>query len=105
MDSRHILPDKTITDTAILDDIIRQLEQGDTDWDCRSHALYEDEDNGIYIEASVRWKIRTYSNFIDGYLEGEYEEIEGWQDLEIDAYIGDQPVEVDIGYIEDNLVR
>lgn len=103
MDSRHILPDKTITDTAILDDIIRQLEQGDTDWDCRSHALYEDED--IYIEASVRWIIRTYSNYIDGYFEGEYEEIEGWQDLEVDAYIGDRPVEVDMGYIADNLVR
>ena len=105
MDSHHILPDETITDTAILDDIIRQLEQGDTDWDCRSHALYEDEESGIYIEASVRWIIRTYSNYIDGYLEGEYEEIEGWQDLEIDAYIGDRPVEVDIGYIEENLVR
>lgn len=95
----------TITDTAILDDIIRQLEQGNTDFDCRSHALYEDDENGIYIEASVRWKIRTYSNFIDGYLEGEYEEIEGWQDLEIDAYIGDEKAEVDVGYIEDNLVR
>lgn len=45
------------------------------------------------------------SPHFDGYLEGEYEEIEGWQDLEIDAYIGDRPVEVDMGYIEDNLVR
>ena len=94
---------ETITDTAILDDIIRQLEQGDTDWDCRSHALYEDEENGIYIEASVRWIIKTYSNYIDGYLEGEYDVIEGWQDLEVDAYIGEAKAEINEEYIYNNL--
>ena len=94
-----------ITDTNILNNIIRQLEEGNTDFDCRSHALYEDEENGIYIEASVKWIVETYSNYIDGYLEGVYDEVTGWQDLEVDAYIGDEKAEVDVGYIEANLVR
>ena len=94
---------ETITDTAILDDIIKQLEEGNTDFDCRSHALYEDEESGIYVEASVRWIIKTYSNYIDGYLEGEYDEVTGWEDLEVDAYIGDEKAEINEEYIYNNL--
>ena len=94
---------ETITDPTILNNIIRQLEEGKTDWDCRSHALYEDEESGIYVEASVRWIIKTYSNYIDGYLEGEYDEVTGWEDLEVDAYIGDEKAEINEEYIYNNL--
>ena len=94
---------ETITDPAILDNIIKQLEEGNTDFDCRSHALYEDEESGIYVEASVRWIIKTYSNYIDGYLEGEYDEVTGWEDLEVDAYIGDEKAEINEEYIYNNL--
>ena len=94
---------ETITDPAILDNIIKQLEEGNTDFDCRSHALYEDEESGLYVEASVRWIIKTYSNYIDGYLEGEYDEVTGWEDLEVDAYIGDEKAEINEEYIYNNL--
>ena len=99
---------KKITDKTILDDIIRQLESGETDMDGRSYATYEeDKENGILIEASVVWDIRTEENWItiDGrrYLEGTYTDIYGWDDLEVAAWIGQDKVDVDIDYIEQNL--
>ena len=87
-----------ITDTDILDDIIRQLEQDDTDLKGRAYAHYEDSE-GVYIDASVRWKVESYSNYIDGYLEGIYTEVTGWEDLEVEAWVGDDPAEVDEDYI------
>ena len=94
---------KTITDTTILDAIIKNLTEG---WDNegKSYATYEDED--IYIEASVQWDIRESENWIniDGcsYLEGTYDEVVGFSDLEVDAWVGDEKVDV-YDYIEQNL--
>lgn len=96
---------KTITDTKILDNIIDQLASNDTDLNNKSHAVYEDED--IYIEASVVWDIRESENWItiDGrsYYEGTYTDVYGWGDLEVDAWIGDEKVDIDYDYIEQNL--
>lgn len=96
---------KTITDTKILDNIIDQLASNDTDLNNKSHAVYEDED--IYIEASVVWDIRESENWItiDGrsYYEGTYTDVYGWDDLEVDAWIGDEKVDIDYDYIEKNL--
>ena len=98
---------KQITDKTILDDIIKQLESGETDMDGRSYATYEDADKDIYIEASVVWDIRESENWItiDGrsYYEGTYTEVYGWDDLEVDAWIGEEKVDIDIDYIEQNL--
>ena len=91
----------TITNREILDDIIRQLQNDDMDLDHRTFANYDDGD--IYIEACVKWTIRSYYNYIDGYLEGVYDEVDGWEDLEIDAWVGDEKADVDWEYIEDNL--
>lgn len=96
---------KTITDKQILDIIIDQLASNDTDLNNKSHAVYEDED--IYIEASVVWDIRESENWItiDGrsYYEGTYTDVYGWDDLEVDAWIGDEKVDIDYDYIEKNL--
>lgn len=98
---------KTITDTKILDIIIDQLASNDTDLNNKSHAVYEDEDKDIYIEASVVWDIRESDNYItiDGrsYYEGTYTDVYGWDDLEVDAWIGDEKVDIDYDYIEQNL--
>ena len=98
---------KKITDKTILDNIIKQLESGETDMDGRSYATYEDADKDIYIEASVVWDIRESENWItiDGrsYYEGTYTEVYGWDDLEVDAWIGEEKVDIDIDYIETHL--
>lgn len=96
---------KTITDKATLDEIIKQLDCKNADINGKSHAVYEDED--IYIEASVVWDIRESENWItiDGrsYYEGTYTDVYGWDDLEVDAWIGDEKVDIDYDYIEKNL--
>ena len=97
---------KTITDKAILDTIINQLCDGDTDSQCKSYAHFEDEDKGIYIDACVVWNIESSPNYItiDGcsYLEGIYTEVTGFSDLEVDAWVGDEKVDI-YDYIEQNL--
>ena len=98
---------KTITDKAILDEIIKGLDCKKADLNNKSHAFYEDEDKDIYIEASVVWDIRESENWItiDGrsYYEGTYTDVCGWDDLEVDAWIGDEKVDIDYDYIEKNL--
>lgn len=93
----------TITDKAILDDIIEQLR--DEDSEGKAFANY-DEGN-IYIDAYVRWTGHESENWItiDGasYLEGVYFEIDGYQDLEVSAWVDDEPASVDLDYIENNL--
>lgn len=98
---------KKITGTTILDIIIDQLASNDTDLNNKSHAVYEDEDKDIYIEASVVWDIRESENWvtIDGrsYYEGTYTDVYGWDDLQVDAWVKGEKVAVDLGYIEDKL--
>ena len=95
---------KTITDTTILDAIIKNLTKK---WDNegKSYATYEDGD--IHIEASVQWLINYSDNWItiDGrrYFEGTYIDVDGFDDLQVDAWIGDEKVDIDIDYIEKNL--
>lgn len=97
---------KQITDTTILDAIIKNLTKG---WDNegKSYASYEDEEQDIYIEASVQWLINYSENWItiDGrrYHEGTYTDVDGFDDLQVDAWIGDEKVDIDIDYIEKNL--
>lgn len=97
---------KTITDTTILDAIIKILTE---EWDNegKSYASYEDEEQDIYIEASVQWLINYSENWItiDGrrYLEGTYTDVDGFDDLQVDAWIGEEKVDVDIDYIKKNL--
>lgn len=96
---------KTITDKTILDAIIKSLTE---EWDNegKSYASYEDEEQDIYIEASVQWLINYSENWItiDGcsYLEGTYDEVIGFDDLQVDAWVGDEKVDV-YDYIEQNL--
>ena len=90
-----------IKNREILDDIIRQLQNDDMDLDHRTFANYDD--GNIYIEACVKWIIESYYNYIDGYLEGVYDEVVDWEDLEIDAWVGDEKADVDWEYIEANL--
>lgn len=100
---------KTITDTKILDNIIDQLVNGEDEGYGKVCANYEDEDTGIYIDASVVWDIRGEENWItiDGrrYYEGTYYTVYGWDDLEVDAWIGEERAEVDLDYIEKNLYK
>lgn len=100
---------KTITDTKILDNIIDQLVNGEDEGYGKVYANYEDEDTGIYIDASVVWDIRESENWItiDGrsYYEGTYTDVYGWDDLEVDAWIGEEKAEVDLDYIEKNLYK
>lgn len=97
---------KQITDKTILDAIIKSLTE---EWDNegKSYASYEDEEQDIYIEASVQWLINYSENWItiDGrrYLEGTYTDVDGFDDLQVDAWIGDEKVDIDIDYIEKNL--
>ena len=98
---------KTITDKAILDEIIKGLDCKKADNNGKVSISYEDLDKDIYIEASVVWDIRESENWItiDGrsYYEGTYTDVYGWDDLEVDAWIGDEKVDVDYDYIEQNL--
>lgn len=87
-------------DKEILDNIVEQLCESDTDWDCKTYANYDED--GIYIDASVCWKVESYHNYIDGYLEGIYTEVTGFSDLSVDAWVGDEKVDV-YDYIEQNL--
>ena len=88
----------------ILDNIVEQLCEGSTDWNCKSYANYDE--NGIYIDASVKWNVESSENYvtIDGvcYLEGIYTEVIGFSNLSVDAYVGDEKVDV-YDYIEKNL--
>lgn len=88
----------------ILDNIVEQLCEGVTDSSCRTYANYEDDD--ILIDASVLWHIESSPNYItiDGcsYLEGIYTEVTGFSDLTVDAWVGDEQVDV-YDYIEQNL--
>ena len=94
---------KTIS-KEILDDIVEQLCEGETDWDNKTYANYDED--GIYIDASVQWHIASSPNYItiDGcsYLEGIYDEVTGFSDLSVDAYVGDEKVDV-YDYIEQHL--
>lgn len=94
---------KTTIDKEILDSIVEQLCES-REWDNVSFANYDE--NGIYIDASVKWDIRQYNNYvtIDGvsYLEGVYTETIGFSDLEVDAWVGDEKVDM-YDYIEQNL--
>ena len=96
-----------ITDTAILDAIIKKLDCKNADEDGKVWASYEDIDKDIYIEASVVWDIGWSENWItiDGrrYLEGTYTDVYGWDDLQVDAWIGDEKAEVDEDYISAQL--
>jgi hypothetical protein len=98
---------KTITDKATLDEIIKQLDRKNADINGKTSISYEDPDKDIYIEASVVWDIRESENWItiDGrsYYEGTYTDVYGWDDLEVDAWIGDEKVDIDYDYIEQNL--
>lgn len=89
---------KTIS-KEILDNIVEQLCEG-REWDNVSTAHYDEND--IYIDASVCWKVESYNNYIDGYLEGIYTEVTGFSDLTVDAWVGDEQVDV-YDYIEQNL--
>lgn len=88
----------------ILDNIVEQLCESDTDWDCKTYATYNDDD--IYIDASVKWDVESSKNYvtIDGcsYLEGIYTEVVGFDDLQVDAWVGDEKVDI-YDYIEQNL--
>ena len=56
---------KTITDTLILDEIVAGLDPCDMSAATgKAYASYEDEDNGILIDASVRW----YGGFVDHFI-------------------------------------
>ena len=98
---------KTITDKAILDEIIKQLDCKNADINGKTSISYEVPDKDIYIEASVVWDIREYENWITfegrSYYEGTYSDVYGWDDLEVDAWIGDEKVDIDYDYIEKNL--
>lgn len=84
----------------ILDNIVEQLCEGDTDWDNKTYASYDED--GINVDASVCWEVKSYHNYIDGYLEGIYTEVTGFSDLSVDAWVGDEKVDV-YDYIEQNL--
>jgi hypothetical protein len=94
---------KTIS-KEILDNIVEQLCEGSTDWNCKSYANYDE--NGIYIDACVRWQYEESENWItiDGvsYLEGTYDVITGFDELSVDAWVGDEKVDI-YDYIEQNL--
>lgn len=98
---------KQITDKEILDNIIKQLDCKNADNNGKVSISYEDLDKDIYIEASVVWDLGWSENWIniDGhhYLEGTYTDVYGWDDLEVDAWIGEEKVDVDYDYIEQNL--
>ena len=98
---------ETITDKTILDDIIKQLCKNDTDSQCRAYANYDD--GNIYIDATVVWEYQESENWVvfEGrrYYEGTYTDVVGWDDLQVDAWIGDNKAEVDIDYIEKNLIK
>lgn len=98
---------KQIKDKAILDEIIKGLDCKKADINGKTSISYEDPDKDIYIEASVVWDIRESENWItiDGrsYYEGTYTDVYGWDDLEVDAWIGDEKVDIDYDYIEKNL--
>lgn len=98
---------KTIKDKEILDEVIKGLDCKNADNNGKVSINYEDTDKDIYIEASVVWDIRESENWItiDGrsYYEGTYTDVYGWEDLEVDAWIGDEKVDVDYDYIEQNL--
>lgn len=100
---------KTITDKEILDEIIKQLDCKNADINGKTSISCEDPDKDIYIEASVVWDIRESENWItfDGrsYYEGTYTDVYDWDDLEVDAWIGDEKAEVDLDYIEKNLYK
>ena len=87
----------------ILDNIVEQLCEG-REWDNVSFAYYDE--NGIYIDASVEWNVESSKNYvtIDGvrYLEGIYTKVVGFSNLSVDAYVGDEKVDI-YDYIEQNL--
>lgn len=93
----------TITDKAILDDIIEQLM--DEDNEGNAYANYDD--GNTYIDAYVRWTGHETENWItiDGasYLEGIYFEVDGYRDLEVSAWVDDEPANVDLNYITEKL--
>lgn len=88
---------ETITDTTILDNIVDQLKDNGG----KAYATYDEGD--ILIYASVIWIGHEVRNVIDGFLEGVYFEVDGFKDLQVDAWLKDEPVNVDIKYIETNL--
>lgn len=98
---------KKITDTTILDEIIKQLDYKNAEEGGKVWASYENDDKDIYIEASVVWDLSWSENWIniDGrhYLEGIYTDVYGFDDLQVDARIGDKKVDIDIDYIEKKL--
>lgn len=98
---------KKITDTTILDEIIKQLDYKNAEEGGKVWASYENNDKDIYIEASVVWDISWSENWIniDGrhYLEGTYTDVYGFDDLQVDAWIGDKKVDIDIDYIKNKL--
>ena len=91
----------------ILDNIVEQLGDGGYNDDGCNCATYEDAEKDIYIEASVQWLISYSENWITfegrSYYECTYTDVYGWDDLEVDAWIGEEKAEVDMDYIEKNL--
>lgn len=100
---------KPITDKTILNKIVEELGEGEYNDEGLVYVTYEDDKKDIYIEASVRWQVECSHNWvnIDGcrYLEGVYREVVGFDDLEVDAWIGNEKVGIDADYIHDELYQ
>lgn len=81
--------------------------------DCDIHdggVIYAYIDEGdLYVDAIAKLYGSENRNYItiDGasYLEGIYHEVEGVRDLEVDAWLNDQKVDVDLDYIRKEIIN
>ena len=95
---------KQITDKEILDDIVESLCSNDTTWEGVAFVNIDNLDKDIYVEGSVKWTGGFVDHFIEfegrSYLDFTEFERQGFTDLELKAWIGQEKAELDIPYIE-----
>lgn len=94
---------KKITDKEILDDVVSQLCSTDTTFEGVAFVNLENLDKDIYVEGSVKWLGGFVDHFItlDGrdYLDFTEFERHDFTELELNAWIGQEEVELDTDYI------
>lgn len=61
------------------------------------------EDGDLYVTGAIEYDIDSYDNYItvDGrrYFEGHHDTIDGVHSVDVEAWLGEEPIEIDNEYV------
>lgn len=61
------------------------------------------ENGDLYVTAAIEYDIDSYDNYItvDGrrYFEGHYDTVDGVHSVDVEAWLGEEPIDIDNEYV------